>query len=238
MIQGRVEFRVEGQKLVGTLCLPKGKGPFPAVLFFHGRGSSQKRYIDYARRLAREAGIVAFCFDFRGHGGSEGDLDKLLIKASLKDAQAGFDFLKRQRQVDSERLGISGTSWGGYLAAIIASQNSGVKSLILRAPAVYKAEWKGAPLSSFPVEELKKLVAVGDVDSFKAIRKFKGSLLVICQEYDEVVPRVVTDAYYKNATSARKRKLYMLKGATHRITDLRLIKEVQNLAIDWFRKTL
>lgn len=163
---------------------------------------------------------------------------KLTIKDGLKDAQAGLNLLRKQKQVDKERVGISGTSWGGYLAAIIASKNPEVKSLILRAPAVYKDEWEGAPLSSFPVEELKQMVKVGDFDSFKAIRKFKGSLLIIYHEYDEIVPKVVIDAYYKNAVSVREKKLHMLRKAPHKITDPGLIKETQDLTINWFRRTL
>lgn len=33
MLERQVEFEVKGQKLVGTLCIPEGKGPFPATLF-------------------------------------------------------------------------------------------------------------------------------------------------------------------------------------------------------------
>jgi dienelactone hydrolase len=46
-----VEFKVGEDTLHGTLFIPDGKGPFPAVIFFHGSGSTRARYLPMAESL-------------------------------------------------------------------------------------------------------------------------------------------------------------------------------------------
>src|SRR3989338_4375191 len=64
-MEKKVEFKVGDDILRGSLFTPVGQGPFPGVVFFHGRGSSRGRYLEISKRLA-EKGFMALAFDFRG----------------------------------------------------------------------------------------------------------------------------------------------------------------------------
>ena len=64
-MQERIEFRnSRGQKLAGKMSVPHGKGPFPALVFAHGRGSGKnaKKAVELSKRLGD--GVVCFSFDF------------------------------------------------------------------------------------------------------------------------------------------------------------------------------
>ena len=98
----QVEFKVGNETLRGSLFVPKGKGPFPGVVFYHGRGSSRKRYLEISKRL-EESGIMAFAFDFRGCGESDGVFKDQTQRMGIDDARAGLEFLLGQN-VDKNRM--------------------------------------------------------------------------------------------------------------------------------------
>ncbi|MBI4098074.1 MAG: alpha/beta fold hydrolase, partial [Candidatus Levybacteria bacterium] len=145
----QVEFKVGHETLRGSLFIPKGNGPFPGIVFYHGRGSSRKRYLPMAKRLAR-AGILALAFDFRGCGKSDGVFEQQTQRMGIDDAKAGLNFLLEQN-VDKERIGIMGTSFGGFVTAILMNEFDYIKSLVLRVPAIFPEE-----IMDINVDDLRK----------------------------------------------------------------------------------
>lgn len=239
MKKEKVSFMVKEQKLVGTLLIPNDVS-FPAsgVVFYHGRGSSQRGYVSRAEAVARK-GTICLTFDFRGCGESEGNFSQLTNNDGLTDALAGYDFLASQKSVDKKRIGICGASFGGYLASIVSSKR-GIKSLALRAPAIYKDSWRDISLSKIPVEKIiafRKDEIQNNV-AFQSIRQFAGSLLVIGGEKDETIPSKIVKAYYNNAVSTKERKIVFIKNATHRLTKKEWNQEFIRLIADWFNRTL
>jgi len=80
----RVIFWVEGQKIKGTLILPRVvKDKNPGVLFIHGWTSSEEGYIPRAKAVAKH-GAICLTFNLRGHGKSEGRLGDFSRKDHLK----------------------------------------------------------------------------------------------------------------------------------------------------------
>lgn len=211
MVEKRVEFEVEGQRLAGTVCGPEGKGPFPAVLVLHGRASNRQNKIRLIRELAIK-GIIGLAFDFRGCGESEGQFQNATVENRLKDAFTAFDFLL-SRKTDESKIGIFGSSLGAYLALLV-SEKKNIKSLILRSPAGY------------------------DDFSISAIKKFKGSLLIIWGDQDEISPKEIQDTYFENAKDVKEKKFYIIKGANHVLSDPVWQKEFERLTCNWFKKTL
>lgn len=239
--QRRVSFTSNNQKIVGTLLLPelKTEKPLPGVVFYHGRGSSQRNYLARAEAVV-EKGIICLTFDFRGRGESEGEFSNLTIRDGINDALAAFDFLAQQRQVDKSRLGICGRSYGGYLAVLV-SERRNVKSLVLSAPAIYKDSWTGMACKEIPIEEVKDFRIASDFGqsrAIKAIKKFRGSLYVIVNEKDEVIPGAVVRAYYDCAISAKHKEITFIKGAGHLLDRPEFDEQFKALTAEWFVKTL
>ncbi len=183
-MEKNVEFKVGGEILRGSLFVPKGKGPFPGVVFFHGSGGIGEMYFEAAEKIAQR-GILGFAFNYRGAGVSEGIFEEQTLEMGIEDAKAALEFFKSQPEVDRKRLGISGSSFGGFLAALLV--DSSVKSLTLIGPIAYSLE-----------ELNKQRDQAGDLsdefvksESLSNISEFGGKLLMVTSEFDEVIPPAV-----------------------------------------------
>ena len=84
---------------------------------------------DYAK-VFTDAGFVAFTFDYRGFGGSEGEKWRLIPLEQIDDIRNAISFFEAQPQVDPERIGLWGTSFGGANAPLCrASRFARVKAV-------------------------------------------------------------------------------------------------------------
>lgn len=235
MTEKHIQFKVRKETLRGSLFIPNGKGPFPAVIFFHGSGSKRERYLPIAKILAGD-GILTLTFDFRGCGESDGVYEEQTHKNAVEDAKAGLDFLLRQN-VDRERIGICGASFGGYLAAFILP-NYNIKSLILRTPAAFSDRFLLSKIKrDNEYEFFKDINNWGDSSVYKNVSKFKGPVLVIKAGKDENVPPEVVDEFYNKARASSKRKLLVIKDADHRLSNP-WINQFYDLTEKWFLETL
>jgi pimeloyl-ACP methyl ester carboxylesterase len=117
--------------LAGSLDIPKGPGPFPAVIFLHGAGSevrwgASRFFSDYFARR----GIAALIYDKRGTGQSTGDWRRSDFDDLARDALSAVQLLKTHAGLDPKRIGIYGHSQGGTIAPLIASQTRDIAFVI------------------------------------------------------------------------------------------------------------
>ena len=104
-----------GCRLQGGLYLAAGDAPQPAVLLLHGLPGHEKN-LDLAIEL-RQRGLHCLYFHYRGSWGSEGDFSCTHL---VPDAEAALDWLKRQPEVDAQRIALVGFSLGGCTALTLA----------------------------------------------------------------------------------------------------------------------
>ncbi|MDC8773533.1 alpha/beta hydrolase family protein [Roseateles albus] len=113
---------------VGTLTIPRGKGPFAAVVLLAGSGahtrdagmSLHKTLWVLADHLTR-MGIVVLRYDKRGVGLTGGQAHPhSTINDYADDALGAVRFLAQQRSVDPTKIGLIGHSEGGTVAALVA----------------------------------------------------------------------------------------------------------------------
>lgn len=115
-------FVSDNLKLDGTIFYPSiKKDKYPAILFVHGWTSERKRSFQYAKSLA-DLGYICLLFDLRGHGTSEGDINKATIKEFVDDVLAAYDYLLKIEVVDKENISAVGSSFGGYLVSLLSTQ--------------------------------------------------------------------------------------------------------------------
>ena len=231
-----IEFKVREEILRGSLFTPDGKGPFPGVVSYHGRGSSRENYLPMAESLAQN-GILALAFDFRGCGESDGELKDQTHRMGIEDGKAGLEFLLTQN-VDKQRIGIQGTSFGGYITGMVLRDYDFIKSVVLRAPSAHSMITlisKPTPTDNY----FQKREHWENSGSYKGLEKFKGNLLVIESEKDELLSSETVRKYYKVAMKAVKRKLFVQKNAGHSLSDNpKLMEEFCKITVDWFLETL
>ena len=124
----------------------QGDGPFPAMLLVHGGGG--KAFAEWATLWAQR-GYAALAMDTAGHGpggkerlpdgGPDQDDNSKFrefgpaeIKAmwtyhAVATVVRGHSLLAARKDVDPDRIGITGISWGGYLTCIVTGIDDRLK---------------------------------------------------------------------------------------------------------------
>jgi dienelactone hydrolase len=124
--------------LPGTLTLPRGAGPFPAVVLVHGSGphdadesiGGAKVFKDLAWGLASRGVAVLRYVKRTRHA----PLDGVGVKEEVLDgAKAGVELLLAAPEVDKKRVVVVGHSQGAEQAPRIAVETPGVAGIVLMA---------------------------------------------------------------------------------------------------------
>jgi pimeloyl-ACP methyl ester carboxylesterase len=129
-----------GIQLAGTLTLPKGEGPFKAVVLLTGSGPQNrneevfghKPFLVLADYLTRN-GIAVLRVDDRAVGGSTGDFSNSTSGDFAEDALAGISYLKTRKEINPKMIGFIGHSEGGMIAPIAASESDQVAFIVMMA---------------------------------------------------------------------------------------------------------
>ena len=127
-------------KISGTLSVPRGGGPYPAVLLITGSGSQDRNetiaghrpFLVLADYLTRN-GIAVLRVDDRGIGGTEMGSLSATSENFAEDVLAGVGFLKQRKEIDPKMIGLIGHSEGGMIAPIAAARSKDVSFIVLLA---------------------------------------------------------------------------------------------------------
>lgn len=98
----------------GWLAIPEGRRPAPVVVMAHGLGAVKEMGLDaFAERFV-EAGYACLVFDYRHFGASGGEPRQLLsVRRQLEDWRAAIGYARSRPELDSDRVAIWGSSFGG-----------------------------------------------------------------------------------------------------------------------------
>jgi alpha-beta hydrolase superfamily lysophospholipase len=126
----------DGVSIAGTLLLPSGEGPYPAILLLNGSGNAPRATLwPFAEAFARN-GIAALIYDKRGTGESSGDWQAGPFLALAGDAVRALRLLRERRDIDPARIGLWGASEGAYLAPAVMKEDRRIAFLVLMSTAV------------------------------------------------------------------------------------------------------
>jgi hypothetical protein len=236
-LEEAIEIGVDGQRIAGTFITPGTL--IPGVLFVHGWGGSQEQYLSRAREVA-ELGCVCLTFDLRGHAQTKTQFETVSRAQNLEDVVTAYDTLVKRRHVDPGAIAVVGSSYGGYLAAILTSMRK-VRWLALRAPALYiDSGWKSPKLQLHKDQDLRtyrqRLVLASENRALQAMQAFDGDVLLIESERDAIIPRAVLTSYREAASHARSLTYRCLDGADHGLTEERAQKNYSKVLGTWLKE--
>jgi uncharacterized protein len=127
--------------LPGTLALPKGDGPFPAVVLVHGSGphdrdetiGPNKPFRDLAQGLASQ-GIAVLRYEKRTKEHPVAvalTWSRITVKEeTVDDVAAAVELLAAQEKIDGQRIFVLGHSLGGSLLPRIAAASPRIAGFI------------------------------------------------------------------------------------------------------------
>jgi len=136
-----------GVTLAGTLTLPKGPGPFAAVVLIAGSGpndrdesiANHKPFLVLSDYLTRK-GIAVLRYDKRGVGKSTGSADQATTVDLASDAESAIAYLKSRKDISARRIGLIGHSEGAMIAPSIAVRSQDIPWMVLLAAPATKGD--------------------------------------------------------------------------------------------------
>jgi dipeptidyl aminopeptidase/acylaminoacyl peptidase len=231
----KVSFRSEGQRISGVLHLTETKNP-PYVITSHGLLSSKdsEKYIALGEHISRE-GMGMLRFDFRGIGESEGEEEDNTISKKITDLSAAIDFI-RSNSGSGNRIGLLGSSLGGFLSLMKASMDKEIRAVVIWATPLHMDD-----LGSRKQEEDYPLPPEAFFEDLPRHRLLPllpnvSNCLVIHGEKDELVP--VEQALGIFNSLGIPKEIHVIGGADHRLTDPSHRRRAIELSVEWFKKYL
>jgi dienelactone hydrolase len=169
-------------KLPGTLAVPVGAGPFPAVLLVQGYGPKDRDNSNDAVKVFRDLsdglasrGIVVLRYEKRTRQYAQKMAGKPYTPSdeTVDDAETALDVLRAQPEVDARRVYLLGQDLGGYLAPQIAGDDEKLAGVVVMGA-------NARPLEDVMVEMLQNYgVSKQDMDQAKSaatrIKKLEDS---------------------------------------------------------------
>ena len=229
-----IEITVDGgRRLPGTLVAPATT--VPGVLFVQGWGSGQEVYLPRAREIAA---LGCLCLTFEPRGVAKGDPrhETVSREDNLRDIVAAYDLLAGQPSVDASAIGVVGASYGAYLAAILTSLRP-VRWLALRVPALYKDEDWGEPKRRLDRDELaayrRRPLDPEENRALRACAEFRGDVLIVESERDDVVPHPAIANYVAAFGQAHSLTYRVIAGADHGLSEKPWQQAYTSLLVNW-----
>jgi len=248
MGQEKITFEnARGDTLSGVLHHPPATNPSGAAILCHGMESDKnsEKLIYLGRKLA-EAGVLALRFDFAYVGESTGKFEDITYSGEVEDLKAAYAVIQERRP---GKTGILGSSMGGTVALLFAATEPSVAALVTVAAPVHPENFPGRILTAPQLQEWRargfvfhhgqrfNVSLLEDLDRLNvphAARGVKCPVLILHGDADEVVP--VKEAYELHDCLGGTKRLSILNGTDHRLSDPALMQRALEESFDWLMR--
>jgi uncharacterized protein len=199
--------------------------PAPAVVLCHGIGTGRRECLPIALRFSA-AGYHVLCFDFRAHGGSDGQFCSVGLHET-NDVIGAVEYLKQRPEIDPKRIGVVGFSMGAVATIQAAAQCADIAVVV--ADSTYASFLEAvrysfrvvARLPHFPIAPIAmhwaKWIVHVDPSHLRPVdvigRIAPRPILVTHGTLDEIVP--LRHAYTLFKAADEPKELWIISGAHH-----------------------
>jgi len=238
----------QGHRVAAILTIPDG-GTDKICILCHGFLSSKTSSTNNAlTRILIGQGIATFRFDFFGQGESEGPFEQITVSLAVEQVQRSVDLM---RERGYRYIGLMGSSFGGLVATLTASQRMDLACLALKCPVVDFAEELRLEFGNDGMAQWKTTDTIPNImggpdrialhyafyeDALRQIayvpaRSITAPTIIVQGDKDEHVPLHQSQQLY-DALRVKKH-LELLPGADHQFTKGEDFKRMTNVIADW-----
>ncbi len=207
---------VNGKRIKAFLVVPQGQGPFAGVVFLHWGMGDRSQFLGESMLFAKK-GILSLLIEIPFNGKED-----YLIQ-SIINIRRAVDLLSSRKDVNVEKLGYVGHSWGATLGGILAGVEKRLKVLILMAG--YPAISNKRPFP-FDGANLERLDAVHFIANAAP-----ASLLFQFAKNDVLVTKEEAIQFYEESSEPKQIKWYQ---TDHYFNE----EKSQKYRIEWITKEL
>ncbi len=230
----------DGTALAGTLTIPLGEGPHPAVVLLSGSGAQDRDefiaghrpFLVLADHLTKH-GVAVYRFDDRGVGGSGGNIAQSTCDTLAEDAIAAVDLLRLQPEIDPKRIGVIGHSEGGIIGPMAAARSPNVAFVVMLAGTGFA----GRDILTMQAEAISKAAGLDQNDIDRATAAHKRAMDLLEQKAgDDAVRAAIRELAVIQITSfSNKHGNQMPPDA---FIDNYVEQQMQMIQSDWFKSFL
>ena len=238
----------KGGPVAAYLVVPKGKGPFAAVLFGHWGNGTRTEFIPEAKLYAR-AGAVSLLPDYpwdrpqpwhkTPNHYDKPELDREIEIQAVLELRRGIDLLLARPDVDPKRLAYVGHSYGAQWGSILSAVDKRMKTSVLMAgvaeigdiflrgndPGIIELR-KSRPPGQF--ERYAQIA--GEIDALHFVGHAAPiPLLFQFANFEQLFDKTSMEHYATTATDPKKVLYY---DAGHDLNDLQALQD----RYDWLAK--
>tara|TARA_B100001971_G_C18167103_1_gene524849 strand:- start:364 stop:1074 length:711 start_codon:yes stop_codon:yes gene_type:complete len=228
--------RSEEYKIEGNIHFPGHHQSAPCVICSHGLFSSKEssKFIAMAEQLAGE-GFVAIRYDHRGCGVSEGKIEETTVSDRLKDLDSIIRFIGQRFSI-TRRIGLFGSSMGGYISLLKAAQVPPVSAVVVWAtPFKLGGTRRDYNEEGYPLLEESFYEDLNNHKLLEIIGRIKRCFVLHGQK-DELVPVWHSNKIYENLADPKKIEIFPC--GDHRFTDVTDRKRAMDLSLKFFKNYL
>ena len=230
--------------------VPKGKGPLAAVIFGHWGNGTRGEFIPEAKAYAC-VGVVSLLPDYRWERPrpwyseiddfTHPDLDRKTRINTVVEMRRAIDLLLTRGDVDPNRIGYVGHSFGAQWGALLTAVDRRIKVAVLMAGAAEEADI--LLRSNNPrIADLRASLSKGQLDTYlntladlNAVNYIRFAqpipLLLQFANFEQYFDRPSMDRY---AAAATEPKIVLFYDSTHDLNDPQASKD----RFDWLAKRL
>ena len=245
MFEEKVSLTTDsGKTLAGVVHHPMSESRNGAVILCHGMDSNKnsEKLVRLAVLLA-ERGIVSLRFDFAYVGESSENFADISYSGEVEDLRAACSFMRHRC---GQPIAVLGSSMGGTVALLYAAADPDLATLVTISAPIHPEAFPRRILSPEQLQKWRErgftfyngqrlnvalLEDLETIDVLRSARKIECPVLIIHGDADEVVP--VEEAYELDACLAGRKKLMIMKGADHRLSDPMLMQQALTETLDW-----
>jgi uncharacterized protein len=206
--------------------------PVAWVLALHGLESDKEgsKYYALAERiLPLNMGLVRF--DFRGCGKSSGTFGDTNVATRLTDARTLLMAIRSR--AGGSRIGLFGSSMGGYVSLFLAGDPDVQATVTLAAPEnVDDMVTRNAEAA----QRIPAFLAEYEAGLNRKVPSGLSNVLLLHGDADDVVPVAHVDAIWPRLVEPRRKVIYA--GGDHRFSDPAHLKSAMDEAVEWFAARL